>query len=100
MALHSGKHLAGLVRNVGWRMAWPPACAAFCNACCSLSSIKAIVSLYATPAFVMLGLHAVLASFYTRYNLVLDRPIFRGGRLPYLDRCRECAFATLATRSR
>jgi hypothetical protein len=30
--------------------------------------------LYATPALVMLGLHAALASFYTRYNLALIGP--------------------------
>ncbi len=35
---------------------------------------KPLFLLYATPAFVMLGLHAVLASFYTRYNLALIGP--------------------------
>jgi hypothetical protein len=32
---------------------------------------KPLLLLYATPALVMLGLHAALASFYTRYNLAL-----------------------------
>ncbi len=39
---------------------------------------KPLFLLYATPAFVMLGLHAVLASFYTRYNLVLIGPFSAG----------------------
>ena len=35
---------------------------------------KPLLLLYATPAFVMHGLHAALASFYTRYNLALIGP--------------------------
>jgi hypothetical protein len=35
---------------------------------------KPLLLLYATPALVMLGLHAALASFYTRYNLALIGP--------------------------
>jgi hypothetical protein len=35
---------------------------------------KPLFLLYAMPALVMLGLHATLASFYTRYNLALIGP--------------------------
>jgi len=35
---------------------------------------KPLLLLYATPALVMLALHAALASFYTRYNLALIGP--------------------------
>lgn len=35
---------------------------------------KPMLLLYATPALVMLGFHAALASFYTRYNLALIGP--------------------------
>jgi hypothetical protein len=35
---------------------------------------KPLLLLYATPALVMLALHAALASFYTRYNLALIAP--------------------------
>ena len=35
---------------------------------------KPLLLLYVTPALVMLGLHAALASFYTRYNLALIGP--------------------------
>jgi hypothetical protein len=39
---------------------------------------KPVVLLYAVPAVVMLGLHAALASHYTRYNLVLVGPFSVG----------------------
>jgi hypothetical protein len=35
---------------------------------------KPLILLYAAPALVMLALHALLASFYTRYNLALIGP--------------------------
>ena len=35
---------------------------------------KPLLFLYATPAFVSLALHALLASLYTRYNLGLIGP--------------------------
>jgi hypothetical protein len=50
-----------------------------------------LLLLYAAPALVMLGLHAVLASFYTRYNLVLIGPFSAGA---------ACLISTLAGRVR
>ena len=37
-----------------------------------------LLLLYAVPAFVMLGLHAVLANHYTRYNMILVGPFAAG----------------------
>ena len=37
-----------------------------------------LLLLYAVPAFAMLGLHAVLANHYTRYNMILIGPFAAG----------------------
>ena len=37
-----------------------------------------LLLLYSTPAFVMLGLHALIANHYTRYNLILIGPLATG----------------------
>ena len=39
---------------------------------------KPLFLLYAAPALLMLGLHAALASHYTRYNLILIGPFSAG----------------------
>lgn len=39
---------------------------------------KPLLLLYAAPAIVMLGLHAVVANHYTRYNLILIGPLTVG----------------------
>jgi hypothetical protein len=41
-------------------------------------SSRPLLLLYAAPALAMLGLHAALASFYTRYNLALIGPFSVG----------------------
>ncbi|MGH8265628.1 MAG: hypothetical protein ACRET4_19290 [Steroidobacteraceae bacterium] len=62
-----------------------PLFAIACVAACRRS--KPLFLLYSAPAFVMLGLHAVLASFYTRYNLILIGPFSAGA---------ACLISTLA----
>jgi hypothetical protein len=39
---------------------------------------RPLLLLYAVPPFVMLGLHALLANHYTRYNLILIGPFATG----------------------
>jgi hypothetical protein len=46
-------------------------------ACASVRAIRQrepVLLLYAAPAIIMLGLHAAVASHYTRYNLILIGP--------------------------
>lgn len=40
-----------------------------------------LLMLYSAPAFVMLGLHALIANHYTRYNLILIGPLTAGTTL-------------------
>jgi hypothetical protein len=57
----------------GWLgLAFIPLFAAACVVACRRS--KPLLLVYAAPAVVLLALHAMLASFYTRYNLVLIGP--------------------------
>jgi hypothetical protein len=44
----------------------------------ALRQSKPVFLLYAAPALVMLGLHAAIASHYTRYNLILIGPFSAG----------------------
>ena len=37
-----------------------------------------LLSLYSAPAVAMLGLHALIANHYTRYNLILIGPLAAG----------------------
>ncbi len=53
---------------------------AFAAACISaVRQSKPLFLIYAAPAFVMLGLHAMVANHYTRYNLILLGPFCAGG---------------------
>ena len=58
-----------------------------------------LLLLYAAPALVMLGFHAVVANHYTRYNLILIGPFAVGAAWILSERCRYTADSSSTTRN-